>query len=150
MSDLYPEQHPTIQRDAFWLLCGKRIGGGMSRDVYECDIDPTWVVKVESLAGHFQNVWEWRVWERVRGTDFERYFAPCVHISPNGNVLIQRRTTLARPDEYPERLPVFLSDTKRSNYGLFDGRLVCHDYGTALMLEYGMTKRTRKVEWWDQ
>ncbi|SOY56850.1 hypothetical protein [Cupriavidus taiwanensis] len=136
-----------IHRDAFNLLCGDRIGYGMSRSVFSSRLLPDCVVKVEEDAGRFQNIVEWETWQRVQGTDVEKWFAPCRWISPNGSVLVMARTTPAIA--YPEKMPVFLCDFKRTNYGLYDGRLVCHDYGTSLIFEHGMTKRMRKADWWD-
>lgn len=137
----------AVHRDAFHLLCGDRLGYGMSRSVFACTLHRNCVVKVEEGAGQFQNVVEWETWRRVEGTPFAKWFAPCMWISPNGSVLIMARTTPA--PEYPERMPAFLSDFKRTNYGMHEGRLVCHDYGTHLMFEHGMTKRLIKADWWD-
>lgn len=137
----------AIHRDLFHLLCDQQIGYGIARTVWSSRVLPSSVIKVEENAGSFQNVAEWQVWEAVKGTQFERWFAPCEWISANGSVLIQAKTVPAL--KYPERLPVFLTDTKRANYGLYKGRFVCHDYGKHLLLENGMTRRERKVEWWD-
>lgn len=46
-------------------------------------------------------------------------------------------------------MPIFFTDFKYLNYGFYDGRIVCHDYGTSLIFEHGMTKRTKKAEWWE-
>lgn len=138
----------VVHRDAFRMLTGKRLGGGMSREVYECELFPDCVVKVEDSAGFFQNVIEWETWSRVRGTAYERWFAPCRWISPNGSILIMARTTELREHELPKRMPVFLTDFKRQNYGRLGRQVVCHDYGTNLMFERGMTKRTRSASWW--
>lgn len=133
--------------DGFNLLCGHKIDYGMTRTVYECNVDKSLVVKVESadVRTHFQNMMEWFVWQRVAGTEFERWFAPVVEMSPNGRLLLMKRT---RPiGELPDRMPAFFTDFKPSNYGLLDGRIVCHDYGSHLLMEQGMTKRMRKVIW---
>lgn len=140
----------SAKREAFWLLCDNRIDHGMSRVVYTCTLNRDWVVKVETTAGQFQNVMEWEVWHRVKGTALEKWFAPCHHISSSGVVLIQSRTRQPRNSEYPDRMPIFFTDFKRSNYGLLGRRLVCHDYGTALITEHGLSHRLRKVEWWDR
>lgn len=136
-----------VHRDAFNLLCDDRIGYGMSRSVFTSRLLPDSVVKVEERAGRFQNVVEWETWLRVQETEVEKWFAPCRWISPNGSVLVMARTTPAL--EYPDKMPVFLCDFKRTNYGMYDGRLVCHDYGTSQIFEHGMSKRKRKAEWWD-
>lgn len=136
-----------VQRDLFNLLCYEQIGSGIARAVWRSKVLPNSVIKVEENAVSFQNIAEWQLWEAVKDTEFAKWFAPCEWISANGAVLIQARTTPAA--KYPDRLPVFLTDTKRANYGMHKGRFVCHDYGKHLMLENGMTKRERKVEWWD-
>lgn len=41
------------------LVLGEKIGYGSSRDVYECRIDPTLVIKHETGSG-FQNIIEWK------------------------------------------------------------------------------------------
>lgn len=147
-------------REAFHLLCDQRIGGGMSREVYSSKILPDCVIKVEDGAGRFQNIVEWETWQRVMDTPYSRWFAACRWISPNGQILIMERTIPPGPADYPERMPVFLCDYKRTNYGLSQltvaetGKpshvFVCHDYGTNQLFEHGLTKRMRKVEWWDE
>lgn len=59
------------------------------------------------------------------------------------------RTRQPRPQDYPAKVPAFLSDLKRTNYGMAGKFLVCHDYGTNLLFEHGMTTRLKKAEWWD-
>lgn len=140
---------PVIHRDTFNLLCGDRIGWGMSRSTYRSPLFPDAVVKVEELANHFQNVIEWETWQMVKGTPAEKWFAPCLHISPCGMVLIMARTTEPTSEQYLDQMPVFLTDFKRGNYGIYEGRLVCHDYGTHLGMRHGLlTKKMRKVEWY--
>lgn len=139
----------AVHRDMFHAVCGDRIGTGMSREVYACTLNPAWVVKVEDGACHFQNVIEWEIWSGAKDRDAGRWLAPCHFISPNGSILIQSRTTPARTKEYPDRMPAFLTDFKRANYGLIGKRFVCHDYGTALVLDNGLSTRLRKAGWWE-
>ena len=140
----------SVHKDAFWMLCNERIGYGMSREVYDSEILKDCVIKVESSACRFQNVLEWEAWQRLKWTDTAKWFAPCEWISPNGSVLVMKKTERVAKDKYPEKMPVFLTDFKYTNYGLYEGRIVCHDYGTHCLLENGMTKRMRKVEWVDR
>ena len=135
--------------DAFDLFCAKKIGAGYGRSVYICGLDQNLVVKVEDNARNFQNVIEWETWLTVKGTKFERWFAPCIQISATGSVLIMARTIEPRKHQYPDKLPIFLTDTKHSNYGIYKSRFVCHDYGTNLLMDYGLSGKMRKVEWWD-
>ena len=143
-----------IYKEAFYTMCGESIGRGMSREVFECKLRPDLVVKTESTSGRFQNVVEWETWQRVKDTPFAVHFAPCHSISPCGSVLVMTRTRPAGVDEFPKLMPAFLCDFKRTNYGVIvekngSRRLVCHDYGTNLLFENGMTKRTRRAHWWD-
>jgi hypothetical protein len=146
--------------EAFNLLCGAKLGQGMSREVFECALLPGYVVKVETERERFQNVMEWETWQIVQGTSASRWFAECRWISPNGKVLIQERTRPAGHAEFVERVPVWFTDLKRTNWGMAkaqhkDGQpgkewLVCHDYGTSLMLQDGTTtKRLKKADWYD-
>lgn len=140
--------------EAFDLLCDERIGYGMSRQVFTSKLLPGCVIKVEQDAGRFQNVMEWETWQRVRDTPASRWFAECKWISPNGRILIMERTRPAAASEFPDKVPVFLSDLKRTNFGMARSSgekewFVCHDYGTNLLFEHGMTKRLKRAEWWD-
>lgn len=139
----------TVARDFVDLFAGEYLGGGTARHVFTLRTDPTMVVKVETTANSFQNVQEWDVWLRVRETSHAKWFAPCVNISTCGIVLIQRRTMPATEVDYPEKIPSFFTDLKRTNFGRLEDRLVCHDYGLNLLMEEGMTKKLRKAKWWD-
>lgn len=138
----------AVLRDVFQLLTGDKLGNGIARTVYECLLNHEWVVKVEEASRSFQNVIEWETWNSVRGTELEKWFAPCLHISPSGTVLVMARTTQVPEKKYPKLMPVFLTDFKRDNYGLYRGRVVCHDYGTNLLMEHGKSQRMRKPDWW--
>jgi hypothetical protein len=150
----------TVRREAFNLLCDERIAYGMSRSVYSSKLLPDCVIKVEDSARDFQNIVEWETWQRVRDTPMSRWFAICRWISPNGQILIMERTRQPALSEYPEKMPAFLCDFKRTNYGIsttLDKKtgkpshmFVRHDYGTNLLFEHGMTKRMVKANWWDE
>lgn len=135
-------------RDAFNLLCDDKIGYGASREVYSSRVLPDCVIKVETGIGKFQNILEWETWDRVSQTEFAKWFAPCEWISPNGVILIMKKTLPAH--KYPDKIPAFFTDTKRTNFGVYKGNFVCHDYGMHLLMENGMTKRMRKADWWDE
>lgn len=139
--------NPSMHKEAFNLLCDELIYQGMSRAVWSSEVMPECVIKVEDRAGFFQNVVEWETWQRVKDTPMSRWFAACHWISPNGSILIMERTRLAGDGQYPDRMPAFLSDFKRRNYGMLGDLLVCHDYGTNLLFEHGMTKRMVKANW---
>lgn len=138
-----------VFKEAFRLLCGRQIGIGQSRVVYDSPVLSGMVIKVEDGAQSFQNVLEYEAWRCVQGTEFEKWFAPVEYISPSGLVLVMRRTTCMSADQYPAKMPKFFTDFKRSNYGMLNGQVVCHDYGTSLLFEYGMTKAMKTVKWWE-
>lgn len=137
----------TVERDFFWEMCGERLGGGMSRDVYSSKSDPSVVIKFETGERQFQNIMENEIWEEVRGTEFEKWFAPVVSISKNGIILIQKRTKPLKANKYPKEMPVFLGDYKHTNYGLYKGHLCAHDYGRTRIMTAGLTKRMQAVNW---
>jgi len=129
------------------MLDGK-IGSGAARSVFKLHLIPDCVAKLEARGG-LQNVAEYQVWKAVEKTEFAKWFAPVVSLSKDSTVLIQKKTTPAQRTDFPEKVPVFFTDLKYQNWGLLDGRLVCHDYGVHLLLETGMTKRMVKADWWD-
>lgn len=138
---------PSILRDLASFVCADSLGSGLSRLVFVYRPNPKWVIKIEEKG--FQNVLEQYVWSRVSETEFKQWFAPIIDVSPLGTVILMERTRPARPEEYPEKVPAFFTDLKRTNWGFLDGRMVCHDYGTNLLVECGLTKRMRKADWWD-
>jgi hypothetical protein len=139
----------AMHREAFHLLCDELLYEGMSRAVWSSKIIPDCVIKVEERCGMFQNIVEWETWQRVKDTPASRWFAECKWISPNGSVLIMERTRPASDREYLDKMPCFLSDFKRRNYGMAGKFLVCHDYGTNMLFEFGMSKRMVRADWSD-
>jgi hypothetical protein len=127
------------------ILCDRQIGSGMSRTVYDSRVLEDYVIKFEETSGCFQNQLEWEIWHNVKYTKFAKWFAPCEWISDNGSVLIMKKTTPA--SKYPDKMPAFLTDFKKTNYGIYKNHLVCHDYGTSLCVTTGLTKRMRKATW---
>jgi len=133
-----------IRKEAFWTLCGKKIGSGCYRKVYECSFDNTLVVKVESRSQCFSNILEWTYWGELHWMEgYKEWLAPCVQISPSGGVLIQKKIEPIRRNELPKKLPQFLTDIKPENFGMYEGRLVCCDYGSILC---DWSKKLKKIE----
>lgn len=139
----------TVEQDLFRFMCGELLGHGASRDVYVFEPDPRYVLKIETGAQSFSNVREWDIWHDAQhmGDEVSKWLAPCKSISPSGVVLMQRRTKPATT--YPDKLPAWMTDTKRQNFGMIGRRFVAHDYGNHLICNSGMTKRLRKADWWD-
>ena len=136
-------------RDLFSLVVGAKLGQGAFREVYASKTNPKVVLKFETDDGNFDNILEHEVWNRVKDTEFAKWFAPVHHISDCGVILVQERTQPLAMSELPARIPAFFTDLKRQNWGRLNGRIVCHDYGRNLLMENGMTKRMRKADWWE-
>jgi hypothetical protein len=118
--------------DFFEVMVGERLGSGSAREVYLSALNHDQVIKFEQASRSFQNVREWEAWNHLRWGPLKKWLAPCVHISACGSVLIQTRTAPLRRSDLKKRhmIPACLGDLKPSNWGIFEGRLVCHDYGT--------------------
>jgi hypothetical protein len=127
------EFSPYVEREFAHMVAGRLIGTGAYRKVYVNRLDEETVVKVESESGDFANVIEWEVWRDVKDhTAIAKFFAPCHFISPSGGVLIQSRTSPISFSDLPKRVPGFITDFHSRNWGLLNGRPVCHDYGNIL------------------
>jgi hypothetical protein len=148
MLDVDKHFKDVIARDFFVAMCGEKLGEGIGRAAYVSRIDPNIVIKIESGSGSFQNVFEWETWHEARGTEFEKWFAPCVSISSSGIILLQRRTQPVT-GRLPQKMPAFLGDFKRSNYGKYKGKIVAHDYGRSPIMRKGLTRRMTPVTWFD-
>lgn len=137
----------TIPLDLLHLMCGERLGSGVSREVFVFKPDPTFVLKFETGAGSFQNVLEEELWRNACNKT-RKFLAPCISISANGAILLQKRTSLAV--KFPKKFPAFFTDLKRSNFGMLGNKLVCHDYGYSRVYAVGLSLRLIKAEWWDE
>ncbi len=118
------------------MIVGKFIGEGISRKVYQHNVDESLVVKIQysryEHINHQQNYNEWVIWSIVKdlGDEYSKWFVPCVNISNDYNILIQKKTEPVQ--SYIEQLneiPEFLEDVHANNFGVLNGKIVCHDYG---------------------
>ena len=114
------------------FMLGERLGTGQYRVVYQANWDPDLVVKIEHYASErvFSNVCEWTIWNELKAFGKPRkWLAPCHFISQDGNFLVQRKVEpLTKPEQMPKKIPAFLQDCHLGNFGLYEGRVVCHDY----------------------
>jgi hypothetical protein len=155
MSDSSPingEYSTLVLREIVHLFCGDLLGRGQDRDVYAHAQDPKKVIKIERSAGSFQNVIEWETWKQLSHTPYKKYLAPCHAISSCGVVLIQTRVTPLPPAGDPAltglRLPDFLVDFKRSNYGMLHGQVVANDYGLTIAMNHrAFASKLTRVIW---
>ncbi len=138
-----------VQHDALFMLMGEKLGSGSTRRVYVNDLNKLQVMKVD-MGGQFSNVMEWKLWQELSDTELGKWLAPCDHISPTGEILIQRRTH--QPKNFPTWIPSIFCDLKLTNFGVLPGsdQLVCHDYAM-LFLDKALAKahlRFAKADWW--
>jgi hypothetical protein len=126
----------NVYEDAFNLLCGRLIGEGAYRKVFECLIRQDLVVKVEIDTGrrNFMNVLEMEFWRAsMYNKSVASWLAPCEHLSPDGRILLQRRCEGIGRTFLPDKLPKFLADIKQENFGYYEGRVVCVDYAGTIV-----------------
>lgn len=133
------------------LLCGDYISEGCSRIVYECDYDKTCVVKIakkNSTRVPDDNILEWEIWNMIKGMTDEtpKWFAPCVRISENGRVLIQKKTKPLTDKQWSNliEIPSFISDAKRANFGMYNGHICSHDYAFTIF-KLGWSKKMKRI-----
>lgn len=133
--------------DCFNMLCGEKLGEGIHREVFACKLRPELVVKIERQEmRYFANVMENNFWAYHQSVkEIARWLAPCEFLSPDGRLSLMRRADPV-PSKFklPDKLPTFLTDLKRSNFGLLDGRLVCVDYAFTIP---NPSMRLRKANW---
>lgn len=138
-------------RDLFNLVCGKLLGQGVHRKVFECTLNRALVVKVEIEEEYrfFANVHEMTFYNRAPYSA-QRWLAKPDTLSPDGRILLMERVMpISSASDLPTELPSFLNDIKPENFGwVQEGdtrRLVCVDY--ALVRDVKPNMRKRKVVW---
>lgn len=147
-----------LKKEANWIsdtaikrmLCGKSIGGGSSREVFECKLHPDFVVKVQYNGG-FDNAIEYEIWSAICEADWwAKWFAESVYISRTGKILIQQKIDFKESKkEYPKKIPRFFTDIKVTNYGFVGNQLKCCDYSGVLGRLTGfMDKKMRVAKWY--
>ncbi len=139
----------TLQRDLIMLMLGEHIGKGSFREVFRMQHDSQMVAKIELTGSSFHNVYEWQTWKRLEAikSPAKKWFAPCVDISPNGAVLLQRFAEDVLDTELPEEVPAFFTDMAPRNWGRYKKQIVCRDYGYTRLLDIGAQAPMRKAEW---
>lgn len=126
-----------VSSDLLNLLLGPKLGEGSFRKVYQLESDPGKVLKVEVPSQSFYNVMEWEIWQEAPAK-WRKWLAPCFDISPSGCALIQAK--VERVERRPRNIPSFLDDNKLSNWGKYNGRIVCCDYGHHRFFKDGFRK----------
>lgn len=143
MSKSIHDEAVALKNYVLDLFVGDRLGKGSYRHVYKLKEDISKVLKVEYCGNVFSNVHEYQVWKEVQHTPIEKFFAPCYEIDAMGIALIQARTTpFESNDDFEkavrdngDKIPAFMDDVHFGNWGMFEGRPVCHDYGFTTFLK---------------
>lgn len=147
-----------LQKNAILsLFVGRRLGKGAYRRVYDLKIaDETLVIKLEYCGTEFCNITEWKVWNEVKDTPLEEWFAPCEDIDLLGLALIQKKTKpFDSEKEFRDAvlqtrdgvLPTFFDDVHYGNFGMLDGKVVCHDYGFNNFLSEAVKMKWGDLAW---
>jgi len=147
-------QLQDVNTDLILSLCGKKLGSGSYRTVYEHNWDKRYVVKIEPNNTEC-NMAEFMLWSEVCGLCgdlawVKDWFAPVLWMSPNGKILVMRRTQEKDKKERPRKVPDFFTDLKRENFGWIGNKFVCHDYGFIhKFIKYGSKmQKVRQDAWW--
>jgi hypothetical protein len=145
--DVYGCFGNTINRELFTMMVGDILGAGEFRIVYNHMHRTDLVLKFEPNAQCFQNIAEWEFWhDNKKNKKVAQWLAPCEYISPCGIVLAMKKTTKPQLIDYPKRVPEFLTDLKRTNFGMLGGRMVAHDYG---LYNVDTPTKPKVAKWWD-
>ena len=145
--DVWDSFGTTVNRDFFHMMVGKIIGAGVFRITFACEVRDDLVLKFEPGSQPFQNVAEWDFWnDNKNDKKVAPWLAPCEFISPCGIILAMKKTVRPVPADYPNMVPEFLTDLKRTNFGMYEGRLVAHDYG---LYNVNTPTKRKKAKWWD-
>lgn len=139
-----------VANDIVTSLIGEEIGSGVYRTTYVYNLDHSYVIKAEPLNTQC-NVVEYLLWQEIKELSgslewVKDWFAPVKWISPNGRLLVMKRTKQIKSRKKPDKVPKFLWDVKEDNFGWIDGKYVCHDYGQFYnFINY--PKGMKSIEW---
>lgn len=143
--------------DFFDFFCGKHIGSGESREVYEFRLDEKYVIKIDKMfepGGNnftFSNVAEWEFYHNVKhhSPKIAEYLAPIMNISKCGKVMMMQKTTpIPNKKVLPKKLPALFTDTKIENWGMIGNKVVCHDYANHRAYAIGSNASLVDAKWW--
>jgi hypothetical protein len=140
--------HKSISR-VIKTACGKMIGSGTYRDVYEVKGSDRYVIKIERDMSKavFANATEWYYYiQCARWEKLSPWLAKCIMINETSQVLVMQKVKPVKSIVHcPALIPSVLTDTKIENFGWVGKRFVCTDYSTMII---GQPLRMRKAHWW--
>jgi hypothetical protein len=119
-----------VSEDLMDMMAGEFLGAGIYRSVYNFLPDPTLVLKVETDPSSFANIREYQMWSTYSyDKKLSKWFAPCVHLSPRGQFLLQKKVGPIDGRKMPDKVPAMIEDGHLGNWGIYEDRVVCCDYG---------------------
>lgn len=148
--DLYDIlSNQNVSTDLVQSMFGAFVGSGASRMVYDCNLYPNTVIKVE-YGNTFNNVMEYALWDEIQFLCgdlawVKNWFAPIKWISPNGKLLVMDKTHHSDNKKLPERIPDWLWDVKLENFGWIGNKFVCHDYAYSFNALIDYKKKFKKA-----
>lgn len=141
--------------DFFDFFCGRWIGSGTSRTVYEFALEKKFVIKIQRQDDEnvrcFQNVNEFEAYFNLKHQHpkLAAFLAPATNISSCGRILMMEQTSpIKDKQKMPKSIPAFLSDTKIQNWGILpNGKVVCHDYANTNIFSK-INNKMVTPKWW--
>ena len=151
--------------DLVLCLLGPQMANGNFRAVYEHAHDPNKVIKIEYghnqktahdsiMQNSFCNIQEFLLWREIEGLKgklawVKDWFAPVEWISPSGHILCMQKTEQMPDRKRPDKIPEFLWDVKRENFGWIGDKFVCHDYAHVSALITYQKKMQKVKDYWE-
>jgi hypothetical protein len=106
----------------------KLLSRGRRRLVYSYDNKILKINKHNYLPDF--NLQEWQNWLKVKGTEFEKYFCPCIEYRDDTVLLMEKGEKINWKDEkyYNVLVSAIFTDRKPKNFCLYKNRIVGVDY----------------------
>lgn len=76
---------------------GDLIGRGNYRYIYKHKYDSNLVIKKTMNGKPNQNIVEWKLWNKIKNTQYKDIFCPCIEISNDQIYLIMIKTINSKP-----------------------------------------------------
>jgi len=137
----------TLADDLYYLVCGEEIGRGQYRTVHNTVLNKDWVIKRDT-GENYSNIMEWQIYDEFKDTHIAKWMAPIYYMSPRGLWLVQAKTEPIQRAQMPDKVPAIFADTKLDNWGMLNGKPVCHDYGNNRLFDLARKpgRKLRKIK----
>lgn len=145
-------QNFNISMEMLDIMCGKFIGEGNTRIVFDSILCPGYVVKIEKTPDTHHNILEYYMATSVQyQPEIAKWLAPVGFMSAHGRILMQKKVepiTNKNKKNIPVYVPAFLSDMKFANYGFIGKQFVCFDYAFSLEMcgSHAMNGKMKKFK----